>query len=337
MVNLYNNAIKSIDKIEDRYLTTPLVEILNGHKEDADYEFDVREDEFLDHFIVVREWWVDFLEQQLSSFEVHVVEQAGECDDKITKEKELLVQKTTQMKEEMSDFFASENTKFQEFVDECINRFKWLLRKYGMDAKLPAEDTLNKASPDPFTGALNDEDAAKHEAQHDNWESHVHGDGRGEKDPTIADPLSNLSGKPKIPKGQGIKPGPLVDPEESDHGHVPAHEHSTPIHPQGPKHAEVDSDIDSEEVEREVNEVLHSKDAADDGYGISDAELKKKIEATVEFFLGKLPSRASELITGLTTRRSELSEIINHVRGGLTSALTTEFEQAWSACEGFLA
>jgi hypothetical protein len=39
MTALYNNAIRSIDKIEDRYLTTPLVEILNGHKEEADYQF----------------------------------------------------------------------------------------------------------------------------------------------------------------------------------------------------------------------------------------------------------------------------------------------------------
>ena len=205
-----------------------------------------------------------------------------------------------------------------------------------MEAKLPSEDALDKASPDPFTGAMNDADAAAHEAQHDNWEPHVHGDGRGEKDPTIPDPLSNLSGKPSVPKGQGIKPGPLVDAEESDHGHVPQHEHTTPIHPQGPKHAEVDSDIDSDEVEREVNEALAAGNAADNGYGVSDEELKKKIESTVEFFLGKLPSRASELITGLTTRRSELSEIINHVRGGLTNALTVEFEQAWGACEGFL-
>jgi hypothetical protein len=172
MINLYNNAIKSIDKIEDRYITTPLIEILNGHKEDADYEFDVREDEFLDDFIVVREWWVDFLESELHEFETHVVEQAGECDNRITSEKQMLVQKTTQMKEEMTDFFTDENDSFQDFVNECINRFKWLLKKYGMDAKLPDEDALDKISPDPFTGAYNDADAAAHEAQHDNWESH---------------------------------------------------------------------------------------------------------------------------------------------------------------------
>ena len=44
MAALYNNAIGSIDKIDDKYLTTPLIEILNGHKEEADYEFDYRED-----------------------------------------------------------------------------------------------------------------------------------------------------------------------------------------------------------------------------------------------------------------------------------------------------
>jgi len=57
MTALYNSAIKSIDMIDDRYLTTPLVEILNGHKEEADYQFDSREDDFLDDFVVVREWW----------------------------------------------------------------------------------------------------------------------------------------------------------------------------------------------------------------------------------------------------------------------------------------
>ena len=95
MVNLYNNAIKSIDKIEDRYITTPLIEILNGHKEDADYEFDVREDAFLDNFVVIREWWVTFLEDQLGEFEKHIVEQAAAADAKIKREKQLLVQKTT--------------------------------------------------------------------------------------------------------------------------------------------------------------------------------------------------------------------------------------------------
>ena len=95
MVNLYNNAIKSIDKIEDRYITTPLIEILNGHKEDADYEFDVREDAFLDNFVVIREWWVTFLEDQLGEFEKHIVEQAAAADGKIKREKQLLVQKTT--------------------------------------------------------------------------------------------------------------------------------------------------------------------------------------------------------------------------------------------------
>ena len=73
MTALYNNAIRSIDKIEDRYLTTPLVEILNGHKEEADYQFDTREDNFLDDFIVVREWWTTFLEDELDRFEEHIV------------------------------------------------------------------------------------------------------------------------------------------------------------------------------------------------------------------------------------------------------------------------
>ena len=95
MTALYNNAIQSIDKIEDRYLTTPLIEILNGHKEEADYEFDYREDKFLDEFVVVREWFTTFLEDELHEFEEHVVEQATVCDDRIQKEKQLLVQKTS--------------------------------------------------------------------------------------------------------------------------------------------------------------------------------------------------------------------------------------------------
>ena len=111
----------------------------------------------------------------------------------------MLVQKTTQMKEEMTDFFTDENDAFQDFVNECINRFKWLLKKYGMDAKLPDEHALDKISPDPFTGAYNDADAAAHEAQHDNWEAHVHGDKPDY--PAQPDPLANLAGKPSIPKG----------------------------------------------------------------------------------------------------------------------------------------
>jgi hypothetical protein len=86
MMNLYNAAIKSIDKIDDRYLTTPLVEILNGHKEEADYQFDIREDEFLDSFVVVREWWVNFLEDQLDDFEAHIVVQAQTCFDSMDNE-----------------------------------------------------------------------------------------------------------------------------------------------------------------------------------------------------------------------------------------------------------
>ena len=108
MTSLYNNAIRSIDKIEDRYLTTPLVEILNGHKEEADYQFDSREDAFLDDFVVVREWWTGFLEDELDRFEEHIVAEAHKCDERIVKEKTLLVQKTTQMKEEMTKFFEEE-------------------------------------------------------------------------------------------------------------------------------------------------------------------------------------------------------------------------------------
>jgi len=162
MANLYNNAIQSIDKIEDRYLTTPLIEILNGHKENADYEFDSREDNFLDKFVVLREWWTDYLEEELLRFEEHIVEEAGNCDDKIEKEKQALVQKTTQMKEEMQKFFDSENDSMQGFIDECIDRFKWLLKKYGMGANLPEEDNLLVISPDPFSGALNEADTKKH-------------------------------------------------------------------------------------------------------------------------------------------------------------------------------
>ena len=121
MTALYNNAIQSIDKIEDRYLTTPLIEILNGHKEEADYEFDLREDKFLDDFVVLREWWTNYLESELDAFEEHIVEEAGICDARIESEKQLLIQKTTQMKEEMVDFFDEENALFKNFVDECVN------------------------------------------------------------------------------------------------------------------------------------------------------------------------------------------------------------------------
>ena len=46
------------------------------------------------------------------------------------------------MKEEMQKFYDKENESFQDYVDECVNRFKWLLKKYGMDARLPEEDEL---------------------------------------------------------------------------------------------------------------------------------------------------------------------------------------------------
>ena len=42
----------------------------------------------------------------------------------------------------MQKFYDKENESFQDYVDECVNRFKWLLKKYGMDAKLPEEDEL---------------------------------------------------------------------------------------------------------------------------------------------------------------------------------------------------
>ncbi len=64
--------------------------------------------------------------------------------------------------EEMTKFYIGENAKFKTFADECINRFKWLLKKYGMNASLPDEDELHKISPDPFTGELNEDDAAEH-------------------------------------------------------------------------------------------------------------------------------------------------------------------------------
>ena len=172
MINLYNDAITSIDNIDDPYLTTPLVETLNGHKEEADYEFDYREDMFLDDFIVVREWWTDFLEEELYAFQEHVVLEAGNTDDAVRDQKQLLVQKTTQMKEEMKKFFTEENDKFKKTVEEFINRFKWLLTKYGMDAKLPTEDDLLILSPDPFTGALNKIDAGKHKEQHETGVHH---------------------------------------------------------------------------------------------------------------------------------------------------------------------
>ena len=214
MTALYNNAIRSVDKIEDRYLTTPLVEILNGHKEEADYQFDVREDEFLDDFVVVREWWTGFLEDELDRFEEHIVAQAQLCDERIVKEKTALVQKTTQMKEEMTKFFEDEQEYFQDTVDGHVDRFKWLLRKYGMNAVLPEEDNLAKISPDPFSGELNDSDAAAHQAEHENKIFHSHGDHADY--PDQADPLAALPGKPTVPRGQGLKPHDVSFEEESE-------------------------------------------------------------------------------------------------------------------------
>ena len=70
-----------------------------------------------------------------------------------------------------------------------------------------------------------------------------------------------------------------------------------------------------------MNAALATNNGVQEGFGIDDEELKKKIVATVEFFLGKLPARSGELIQALTTRRAELSAIIDHVRNGLTQAL----------------
>jgi hypothetical protein len=64
-----------------------------------------------------------------------------------------------------------------------------------------------------------------------------------------------------------------------------------------------------------------SGNGGEDGYGISEEDLAKKIESTVDFFLGKLPSRAQELISALITRRSELGDIVSHIREGLQNAL----------------
>ena len=64
-----------------------------------------------------------------------------------------------------------------------------------------------------------------------------------------------------------------------------------------------------------------SGNSGDDGYGISEEDLAKKITSTVDFFLGKLPSRAQELISALITRRSELGDIVSHIREGLQNAL----------------
>jgi hypothetical protein len=312
MTALYNNAIRSIDKIEDRYLTTPLVEILNGHKEEADYQFDTREDNFLDDFIVVREWWTTFLEDELDRFEVHIVEQAAICDERVVKEKNLLVQKTTQMKEEMTTFFDEEQVAFQDMVDGHVDRFKWLLKKYGMDARLPEEDNLAKMSPDPFTGELNDEDAAEHQRQHENYEPHSHGD-HGDY-PDQDDPLAALPGKPTIPRGEGLKPHDIEFEEEEQEGHGPQHEHETP----GINDVE---SVNEEQVKEEVEDALYSGKGAEETYGVNDQELRKKIEATVDFFLGKLPSRSGELLSVLVTRRTELGLLTTHVREGLTAAL----------------
>ena len=103
--------------------------------------------------------------------------------------------------------------------------------------------------------------------------------------------------------------------------------------------SDVDSHIDEGQVEAEVNEALAGGqvvNTGENGFGIDDEELKKKIVATVEFFLGKLPTTSGELIQALVTRRTELSAIIDHVRLGLTEALDAEFALAWATLQEFL-
>jgi hypothetical protein len=242
------------------------------------------------------------------------------------------------MKEEMQHFYDEENKLFKDYVDECVNRFKWLLKKYGMDARLPDEDELQAISPDPFTGALNAEDTEAHKKQHENWEAHGHGDVVPLTEQN--DPLASLPGKPGIPKNQGLKPHDLGAEESEESGHdVPTHEHTTPhledLEDDGLAQSDVDSHIDEGQVEAEVNAALATSNAVQEGFGIDDEELKKKIVATVEFFLGKLPARSGELISALSTRRTELSAIIDHVRNGLTEALEAEFAQAWATLGEF--
>lgn len=230
------------------------------------------------------------------------------------------------MKDEMTAFFEEEHEEFQDMIDGHIDRFKWLLTKYGMDASLPEEDNLHKMSPDPFSGELNDADAAAHQAQHENYEEHGHGDDGHYAEQ--ADPLATLPGKPTIPRGEGLKPHDIEFEEEEVEGHGTQHEHETP----GINHVEEASE---EQIKEEVHDALYSGKKAEETYGVNDEELKKKIEATVEFFLGKLPSRSGELISGLQTRRTELGLLTTHVREGLTQALEQEFAQAWATLGAF--
>ena len=348
MMNLYNSAIKSIDKIDDRYLTTPLVEILNGHKEEADYQFDVREDEFLDSFVVVREWWVNFLEDQLDDFEAHIVVQAQICFDSMENEMEEMKQKTKKMMDDMKDFYDDEGEKFQTFVKECVDRFKWLLKKYGMGASLPEEDVLLRISPDPFTGALNAADAAAHAAQHANHELHSHGDGIVDEAayPAQDDPFDPdvIGQKPQAPDGElpisdlasDLESG-LSDLEDNDGHGPPAGGH----HKDNGDASSADSDEDDGAASNGGNGGNNGNgdgenSGSQEDFGISEEDLAKKIESTVDFFLGKLPSRAQELIAALITRRAELGDIVAHIREGLQSALQTEFDQAIEMIRAFV-
>jgi hypothetical protein len=110
-------------------------------------------------------------------------------------------------------------------------------------------------SPDPFTGALNEEDAAEHKRQHENYEPHQHGDYVEYHDHD--DPLSNLPGEPGIPKDEALKPH-VADKPEEDEGHGVQHEHETPHeHEDVPLETpEVDDAPNDEEVEKEVEETL---------------------------------------------------------------------------------
>jgi len=228
ITNLYNNAVKSIDNIDDKKLTTPLVEMLNGHKEEADYEFDSREDDFLDRFIVIREWWRNFLEDEAERFRRHIGAEEARCEEQVHDENHLLKQWIEKSKKDMVLFYGQENQEFKDFVDGCVDKFKWLLRKYGMLSELPQEDMLYTISQDPFTGHLNDEDTEKLKAdvasgavEVDNVKHSVpypYPEQRVLKD----DPLETLPGKPNIPHNEGLKPPSLL--AKGSRGTVPTNE-----------------------------------------------------------------------------------------------------------------
>lgn len=118
------------------------------------------------------------------------------------------------------------------------------------------------------------------------------------------DPLANLPGKPAIPQGEGLVVDSLSDDDNDDDDgkNTPAFERTTQTFPdQGTNQVNVGPTTD-DAIENEVNEAL----AAGQGNAIRDADLIKKIEATVEFFLGKIPSHSATLVQALHTRRLEL-------------------------------